>query len=123
MPRLSRDMPDGRALHLRTSVTVPGWRVVCRSSGMSHRPAVAIVVPCRIEREAHAALLDETRQGSPLTVPSEATTMKAMASHCVGARCSRRMATPATAAIAGSKLMNVPNVPADRRRSATISSV
>lgn len=60
---------------------------------------------------------------SPVTAPAEATTTRAMADHCVLLRCSFSSTVPAMAAMAGSKLMSVPKVFVDRRRSANISSV
>src|SRR5262249_58403249 len=60
---------------------------------------------------------------SEATAPADAMMMALMARYCSVVRRSPRRMTPAIAAIAGSKLMSVPNVLADSLLSANISSV
>src|SRR6185312_16841143 len=55
-------------------------------------------------------------------VPAAATMIAEIANHCSRLKCSPSKATPATAAIAGSRLSKVPKLRVGRRVSATISS-
>ena len=89
-------------------------------AGNAHTPSYAASLGRLIPGPV---LLSHTGPWLSLTVPIEAIITAPMANHCVAVSRSLRNTSPANAAIAGSRLIKVPNVFVASFRNAIISSV